>query len=247
MVCACSTSLRVFAQLLPCTLNHEGRHLAWLDPAAQQAVPVRRPHPAPPGRPTRRLILPKPDTLLLLCISALCRNEFNCRVRACENAQLESQSELHLPLWLAEPLSRRQHVELQLPRFYGTSYRNALRADAAHLNLREQTPFYFDVGVELSRLLGDSELGSQLLGAFASRFHELIGPSLNVTSRLDSTAIVEKLTGRETTIFDAGRDASEKYTKWKADKTRGRIEQSNLVTQQAKRRRVTPLTREPAT
>ena len=29
------------AQLLPCVLNHEGRHLGWLDPTAPKSVPVR--------------------------------------------------------------------------------------------------------------------------------------------------------------------------------------------------------------
>ena len=170
----------------------------------------------------------------LRCVCARARRDLVCSPAL----QLEPQTELQLPLWLAEPLSRRQHVDLQLPRFYGTNYRNALRADAAHLNLCSQSAYYFEVGVQLAQLLDDeSELGGQLLGGFASRFHALIDPSLSVTSRLDSNSIVEKLTLREKQIFDAGRDASEQYNTWKAEKTRGRIEQSALVGAQKKGQR----------
>lgn len=121
-------------------------------------------------------------------------------------------------------------MDLELPRYYGTSYRNALKADAPHLDLCAQSDFYFDVGVQLSQLLEDeSDLGGQLLNGFASRFHGLLDASLNVTSKVDSTALKEKLTLREKQLFDAGRDASAQYNTWKAEKTRGRIEQSALV------------------
>jgi len=176
-------------QLLPCTLLHEGRHLAWLDATARQKAP------------------------------------------------LEANTQLDLPLWLVEPLAKRQHVELQLPKFYGAAYRNALRADAAHLNLCSQSDFYFDVGAQLSQLLGheSGDLSGQLLAGFASRFHGLLDASLNVTSKVDSAALKEKLTLREKHLFDAGRHASCQYNTWKAEKTRGRIEQSSLVAAQPKR------------
>ena len=210
--------------------------MGWLDPTAPKTVPVSAratPESCLPPQPgshpirlatTHVLRTHTPLTLCVVCVRARA-------VISCSPAlQLEPQTELQLPLWLAEPLSRRQHVDLQLPRFYGTNYRNALRADAAHLNLCSQSAYYFEVGVQLAQLLDDeSELGGQLLGGFASRFHALIDPSLNVTSRLDSNSIVEKLTLREKQIFDAGRDASERYNTWKAEKTRGRIEQSALV------------------
>jgi hypothetical protein len=125
-----------------------------------------------------------------------------------------------------------------LPKFYGASYRNALRADAAHLNLSSQSEFYFDVGVQLSQLLEDeSSLGKGLIEGFAHRFaHGILDASLNVTNKSDSTAIKEKLTLREKQLFDAGREAAAQYTAWKAEKTRGRIHTSALVRAEKGRR-----------
>ena len=78
-------------------------------------------------------------------------------------------------------------------------------------------------------------LGDQLLAGFANRFHGLLDASLNVTSKVDSTAIKEKLTLREKQLFDAGRDASAQYNTWKAAKTRGRIEQASIVGHQPRK------------
>lgn len=91
---------------------------------------------------------------------------------------------MELPLWLVESLAKRQHVELELPNFYGANFRQALRADAPHLNLGQQSDFYFDIGVQLSNMLEEeADLSSQLLAGFASRFHELLGASLNATDK----------------------------------------------------------------
>ena len=61
-------------------------------------------------------------------------------------------STLQLPLWLAKSLGERRHVELQLPKHYDVQYRNALKADAAVLDLNRCSGYYFDVGMQLARL-----------------------------------------------------------------------------------------------
>jgi len=167
-------------EVLPCTLLHEGRHLAMLDPAANPDLP------------------------------------------------LEPGSSLQLPLWLAKSLGERRHVELQLPKHYDVQYRNALKADASVLDLHRCSGFYFDVGMQLSRLRGDEELATTLLNGFSDRFHRLLDASLNVTEQADSTALKEKLTLRERQLFDSGRDASRQWTAWKSDHST-RIKQSALV------------------
>jgi hypothetical protein len=126
-------------QLLPCTMLHEGRHLAWLDPSARQSEPVRAAASAAPAPAHNQR--PRLD------------------VAACPAAQLENATELQLPLWLVQPLVKRRHVDPQLPKFYGAAYRNALRADAAHLNLSSHSDFYFDVGVSLATLCAPTATG----------------------------------------------------------------------------------------
>lgn len=45
----------------------------------------------------------------------------------------------------------------------------------------------------------------------------------------DSSSLKQKLTLREKSIFDLGRDASQGWHKWKSERTRAKLEQSNLV------------------
>ena len=77
-------------------------------------------------------------------------------------AQLEEGSELMLPLWLAKSLADRRHIAIQLPKHYGASYRNALKANegqdlTTQQDLSHSSDFYFDVGMQLSQMYGDSE------------------------------------------------------------------------------------------
>ena len=156
--------------------------------------------------------------------------------RSAPLVQLETESQLQLPLWLVRSLVERRHVEVQLPKCYGNVWRNALKANASHQNLSSQSEYYFDVGVQLSQLVEEGDLGVQLLTGFASRFEGLLDAALNVTDKVDATALKEKLTLREKQLFDAGRDASQQWQRWKTERTRSRIEQADLVTK-AKRAR----------
>ena len=92
------------------------------------------------------------------------------------------------------------------------------------------------VSLSTCRLDDSGGLGDQLLAGFANRFHGLLDASLNVTSKVDSTAIKEKLTLREKELFDAGRDASAAYNTWKAAKTRGRIEEAAIIRDRPKKK-----------
>jgi len=129
-------------------------------------------------------------------------------------------------------LAERRHVEVLLPSVYGPVWRNALKANAAHQDLGSSNEHYFDVGVQLSQLLdldNDIGLADQLLAGFSSRFHGLLDAALNLTEKSDSSSLKQKLTLREKSIFDLGRDASQGWHKWKSERTRAKLEQSNLV------------------
>ncbi|KAL1519365.1 hypothetical protein AB1Y20_022891 [Prymnesium parvum] len=145
-----------------------------------------------------------------------------------QSQPLAADSRLSLPLWMAEPLHKRQNVEVELPEFYNDMYRQALRADAPHLDLRSQSDYYFDVGSQLSILLdGTRDLADHLLAGFASRYHGLLPAALNASTNADSSAIEEKLTLRERAISFFGRSAARDYSKWRAEKQR--LEQSTLI------------------
>eukprot|EP00326_Haptolina_ericina_P014370 CAMPEP_0181210576 /NCGR_PEP_ID=MMETSP1096-20121128/23308_1 /TAXON_ID=156174 ORGANISM="Chrysochromulina ericina, Strain CCMP281" /NCGR_SAMPLE_ID=MMETSP1096 /ASSEMBLY_ACC=CAM_ASM_000453 /LENGTH=194 /DNA_ID=CAMNT_0023301883 /DNA_START=21 /DNA_END=605 /DNA_ORIENTATION=+ len=138
---------------------------------------------------------------------------------------LEAESKLSL---LVESLQKRGHLELQMPEFYGNAYRQALRADAPHLDLRAQSDYYFDIGIHLSQILpGQTQLKQQLLDGFSARFHGMIGASLNASNLIDSSTINQKLCLRERAISDGGRAAARDFSKWRAEKAK--IEQSSLI------------------
>ena len=144
--------------------------------------------------------------------------------------QLDPGTQLKLPLWLVRSLAERRHVDVQLPKCYGPVWRNALRADASHQDLGSQSAHYFDVGVQLSQLVeDDSDLAGQLLNGFASRFHGLLDAALNLTDKTDSSSLQEKLTLREKHLFETGRAASQGWHRWKTERSRIKLEQSDLV------------------
>ncbi|PXF49660.1 DNA replication complex GINS protein PSF3 [Gracilariopsis chorda] len=76
-----------------------------------------------------------------------------------------------LPYWLAEALAARNFAKVQLPRCYGKSTRQALRADARSVDLRSKCDNYYALGVRLARLLvgDDVTFPGVLLRAFAAR------------------------------------------------------------------------------
>ena len=55
-------------------------------------------------------------------------------------------------MWLATKLRQRKHVHIELPRYYNSAHREAMRADASHMDLRAFSDYYFDLGVELAQM-----------------------------------------------------------------------------------------------
>ena len=172
-------------ETLPCSLVHEARHLAWLDPSSRQNLPL------PTG------------------------------------------TQLTLPLWLAKGMGSPGHAELELPRCFSDSYRKGMKAEAAHMDLRAASDFFFEFGVELARFVSDADLEDRMLKAFITRFHDLLKPSLNATPRTDVATCMRKLTAFERELFDAGRLAMQGYARWRAKRVK--IERSQYV--RRKRRR----------
>ena len=72
--------------------------------------------------------------------------------RTWQAGSLPVNSRQQLPLWLARSLHQRSHIQMDMPACYGTSYREALRSDPSHMNLRDHSEYYFAIGKELSTL-----------------------------------------------------------------------------------------------
>jgi len=140
---------------------------------------------------------------------------------------LPVNSRQQLPLWLARSLHQRSHIQMDMPACYGTSYREALRSDPSHMNLRDHSEYYFAIGKELSTLLEDEELIEQLGLAFNRRAQELINTALNAGARADLSSVMAKLTLPEKRLLETGRESVTNFDKWRSRKAR--MESSQLV------------------
>ncbi len=69
-----------------------------------------------------------------------------------QSGSLPVNSRQQLPLWLARSLQQRNHIQIELPACYGNSYREGMRSDPGHMNLRDHSEYYFEIGKELSEL-----------------------------------------------------------------------------------------------
>ena len=118
--------MRVRSQVMQCSTLHVSNQLAWLDPNAAQTQPVRGPHPRP----------------------AASSHSLPPRSAA---AQLAEGTKLELPLWLAQRLHEREHMQLHLPEYFDEAHRNGLRADP-HMDLKDLSNYYFHIGASMSSL-----------------------------------------------------------------------------------------------
>ena len=92
-----------------------------------------------------------------------------------EEEDLPTDSRVELPLWLARRFSELKVVELELPKHYGSKMRDAIMAGAAPINLKDFSHYYFEVGLQLSKILRDVDLQRALRAAFSGdRFKNLL-------------------------------------------------------------------------
>jgi len=84
-----------------------------------------------------------------------------------QSGSLPVNSRQQLPLWLAKCLQQRNHIQIELPACYGDSYREGMRSDPGHMNLRDHSEYYFEIGKELSELCAEPP---------AARCHALAPP-----------------------------------------------------------------------
>ena len=91
------------------------------------------------------------------------------------DVDLSEGARVELPLWLAKHFSIMKIAELELPKHYGSKMRDAIMAGAAPINLKDFSYYYFDVGLELSKIKEDLDLQRSLRAAFSGdRFKNLL-------------------------------------------------------------------------
>jgi GINS complex subunit 3 len=117
-----------------------------------------------------------------------------------ELPDLPAHSKVELPLWLAQMLSEKNMIEIELPKHYGSRIREDIMAGATAVPLREYSYYYFEVGWKLSRLMRDADLRKTLRIAFTGeRYKALLARAMaKYDSFSSSTSLILFIVGMTT-------------------------------------------------
>ncbi|TYZ54499.1 hypothetical protein PybrP1_010301 [[Pythium] brassicae (nom. inval.)] len=157
---------------------------------------------------------------------------------SCVGDDLPSGAVVELPLWLAEPLAARGDVTLELPHFLNARFRRLLKAGPAAVNLRDCSPFFYEIGRHLVPLVDDAsarEIEEIMRLAFGGeRYRDVLNNAMNSLDE-DTTEFTRRLTEEEKALFQAGlRDASD-FIQWKG--RHAEVITASAVVQRSSKRR----------
>jgi len=76
---------------------------------------------------------------------------------------------LMIPLWLARTLQEQGTLQILPPKQFGLRIRDNLIADATAVNLHEASPYWYELGGKLSRLLPEEGIARMMKGTMMER------------------------------------------------------------------------------
>lgn len=86
-----------------------------------------------------------------------------------DHDHLHEGARVELPLWMALKLNERRYVQMELPKHYQKKMRDSIDAGAESINLKDYSPYYFEVGMKIAEALEDPDLKKTLRVAFCSK------------------------------------------------------------------------------
>mmetsp|Transcript_23043 Transcript_23043/g.41617 ORF Transcript_23043/g.41617 Transcript_23043/m.41617 type:complete len:210 (+) Transcript_23043:97-726(+) len=150
---------------------------------------------------------------------------------------LREGAKVTVPFWLAQSMTRRHAVELDLPQIFSRSSQEDLQVDPAASRLGDKCPYYFEVGMKVASLLRDLPLQTILMEGLQRRWIEMVnllgkmGIAQNKTSSIDPILSIfpQTLTRTEQEIFGGGREAEIHFHRWVASFTSYEIKPSSVA------------------
>eukprot|EP00455_Lapot_gusevi_P042099 TRINITY_DN4955_c0_g2_i3.p1 TRINITY_DN4955_c0_g2~~TRINITY_DN4955_c0_g2_i3.p1 ORF type:complete len:122 (+),score=27.26 TRINITY_DN4955_c0_g2_i3:33-368(+) len=106
--------------------------------------------------------------------------------------------------------------------------------DPAVVNLNERCPYFYELGMKLSSLTNDRDMGDTLQRALAERYKQIIDKSHN-SSDISLHDFVTRLTVSEKELFDAKSSSMLSYGKWKR-RNRNVMKMSSFLPNSKKRK-----------
>ncbi|CAI5977121.1 unnamed protein product [Closterium sp. NIES-64] len=83
-------------------------------------------------------------------------------------------AKVDLPVWMVPALAKRNMVSALEPRMFGERIRKELQADAACVNLRACSPYYYSLGTKIAPWVRDKTLTRFLFTTFVERYADLL-------------------------------------------------------------------------
>ena len=118
---------------------------------------------------------------------------------------VDAQSSIDLPLWIARPLVARSVVSGAPPPAFCARTRSALQADATCVRLRGQSPYFYELGLAVCALCASAEaaaLPELLRRTLATRYEAILDKAVNSRGR-DVAAFTRHLSALEAGHFAA--------------------------------------------
>ncbi|GFY66104.1 DNA replication complex GINS protein PSF3 [Trichonephila inaurata madagascariensis] len=153
------------------------------------------------------------------------------------NQDLAKGTKLEMPLWMAQALHRKRLITMDIPRMYREAYREILNADATVVDLHKIGPYFYHLGLYLSRFAHqDSEEICRMLNqTFRNRFRQLMDTSQNSLEE-DATILTANLDRTEVALFNLGHKSLLDLKNWQNRKSQ-KILTADLVMNHKKRKR----------
>ncbi|KAG6602618.1 hypothetical protein SDJN03_07851, partial [Cucurbita argyrosperma subsp. sororia] len=131
-----------------------------------------------------------------------------------ETDSVESGSKVELPFWLAKELHLRQVAVMGLPACFNQRTRLEIQADAAFVDLRSRSQYFYEFGCKIAPLVGDRTIGSWLLSTFKSRYKEVLTKAHTAVFAASSKYLT-LLSKEETKMYEAAQSSMTAFKKWR--------------------------------
>ncbi|GJP55058.1 hypothetical protein CLOM_g14046 [Closterium sp. NIES-68] len=126
---------------------------------------------------------------------------------------LAAGAKVDLPLWMVPHLAKRNMVSALEPKMFGERIRKEVQADAACVNLRACSPYFYSFGTKIAEWVRDKTLTRFLFSTFVERYRDLLTRAF-VLPEKEVPHVRRLLPKEEQQLLTAGYAAMRRYTAW---------------------------------
>ncbi|GAB2299552.1 hypothetical protein Dimus_033617 [Dionaea muscipula] len=131
-----------------------------------------------------------------------------------ETNNVEHGAKVELPFWLGQELHARQAVAMSIPPCFNQMTRKEIQADAASVDLRSRSPYFYELGCKIAPLVADKTIGSFLLYTLTNRYKGILCKAHTATFATAAKPL-SILTKEETQLYEAAQSSMMAFKKWR--------------------------------